>query len=187
MYSAVFLDRDGVIIENREAYVRSWNDVEFLPNAFLALRELSQTTFKIVIVTNQSAIGRGIITLAKAAEINERIVQKIVESGGRVDGLFICPHAPQDHCDCRKPLPGLIFQAADALDIDLRSSIMIGDALTDMQAGQAAGIPTNILVKTGRGQEQLQKSLRNNYPLCFVVDHLADAVSMILSNNLHQT
>ncbi len=180
MNSAVFLDRDGVIIENREAYVRSWEDVKFFPNTFSALRVLSQSPFKIVIVTNQSAIGRGIITSEQAAEINQRIVQEISEAGARVDGLFVCPHAPQDHCDCRKPLPGLIFKAAGALDIDLRSSIMIGDALSDVQAGQAAGIPTNILVKTGRGQKQLQNSLPGCPPF-LVVDHLADAAAMILS------
>ena len=156
MNPAVFLDRDGVIIQNRENYVRSWKDVEFLPSSLQALKQLSQTSYKIIIITNQSAIGRGIITMEQAEAINQRIIEEITDAGGRVDGLFICPHTPDDHCFCRKPLPGLILQAADALSIDLPSSAMIGDALTDIQAGSAAGIKTLILVKTGRGQEQFQ-------------------------------
>jgi D-glycero-D-manno-heptose 1,7-bisphosphate phosphatase len=184
MNSAVFLDRDGVIIQNREAYVRCWEDVEFLPETLWALGLLSQSTYKIIIITNQSAIGRGIITPLQAAEINTRIVQKIVGAGGHVDGLYVCPHTPEDHCQCRKPLPGLILQAAKDLSIDLNSSFMIGDALTDIQAGQAAGIPTNILVKTGRGQEQLHSSHdKNCLPYC-IVDHFASAVEMILSGNI---
>jgi D-glycero-D-manno-heptose 1,7-bisphosphate phosphatase len=181
MNSAVFLDRDGVIIENRAAYVRCWEDVAFIPSALESLRLLSQSSFKIVIITNQSAIGRGIISAVQAAEINQRLIQKIVEAGGRVDGLYVCPHAPHEHCACRKPLPGLIFQASNALSIDLQSSIMVGDALTDIQAGQAAGIPTNILVKTGRGQEQLHSSDHETCPRFLIVDHLASAVEMILS------
>jgi D-glycero-D-manno-heptose 1,7-bisphosphate phosphatase len=187
MYSAVFLDRDGVIIQNRESYVRCWEDVEFLPFALQSLRLLSQSPLKIIIVTNQSAIGRGIISASQAASINERIVQMINEAGGRVDGLFVCPHTPEDHCSCRKPLPGLIFQAAETLCIDLLASFMIGDALTDIQAGQAAGIPINILVKTGRGQEQVQSSLEENHHLNFVVDHLAAAVEMLLSGDMRST
>ena len=106
MNPAVFLDRDGVIIQNCKNYVRDWKDVEFLPNALKALKQLSQTQYKIIIVTNQSAIGRGIITMVQAEAINQRIIEEITLAGGRVDGLFICPHAPEDHCFCRKPQPG---------------------------------------------------------------------------------
>lgn len=182
MNSAVFLDRDGVIIQNREQYVRSWKDVEFLPSSLQALRQLSQTSYKIIIVTNQSAIGRGIITQKKAEVINQCIIEEITDAGGRVDGLFVCPHAPDEHCFCRKPLPGLILQAADALDIDLPSSVMIGDVLTDIQAGSAAGIKTLILVKTGRRQEQLQLP-ETLYPHFLITDHLLSAINIILSKS----
>jgi D-glycero-D-manno-heptose 1,7-bisphosphate phosphatase len=181
MNPAVFLDRDGVIIQNRENYVRSWKDVEFLPSSLQALKQLSQSSYKIIIITNQSAIGRGIITMEQVEAINQRIIDEITHFGGRVDGLFICPHTPEDHCSCRKPLPGLILQAAATLSIDLPSSVMIGDALTDIQAGSAAGIKTLILVKTGRGQEQFQLSPTIFCPHFLITNHLLSAIDIIRS------
>jgi D-glycero-D-manno-heptose 1,7-bisphosphate phosphatase len=151
---AVFLDRDGVLIENVAAYVRAWPDVVFIPGALAALARLSASPYTVVIVTNQSVVGRGIIPLQLAQEINRRLVDTIAGAGGRVDGLFMCPHAPHDRCDCRKPRPGLLFQAAAALAIDLGRSVLVGDALSDIQAGQAAGVRTNVLVRTGRGAQQ---------------------------------
>ena len=184
MYPAIFLDRDGVIIQNRENYVRCWNDVEFLPTSLQALKQLSQTSFKIIIVTNQSIIGRDIITMEQAEAINQRIIEEITYAGGRVDGTYICPHIPDDHCFCRKPLPGLFLQAADALSIDLPASTMIGDALTDIQAGSAVGIKTLILVKTGRGQEQYQLPQTIFSPHFLLADHLLSAIKLILSKSI---
>jgi D-glycero-D-manno-heptose 1,7-bisphosphate phosphatase len=181
MHPAIFLDRDGVIIQNREKYVRSWDDVEFLPDSLEAIQQLSQTAYKIMIITNQSAIGRGIIPMEQAEAINQSIIKKITEAGGRVDGLFMCPHTPDDHCTCRKPLPGLIFQAAAAYSLDLPSSIMVGDAITDIQAGLAAGIKTLILVRTGRGSEQNQSQQIRRYPDLLIADDLLSAVGFIRS------
>ena len=154
MFPAIFLDRDGVIIENRPEYVRSWEDVFIYPQALSALAQASRSRYKIILVTNQSAIGRGIISFQTGVEINDRLVNIIQAAGGRIDGVFMCPHAPEENCDCRKPRPGLFLQAAQALSLDLENSIMIGDALTDLQAAQAAGITRAILVRTGRGAEQ---------------------------------
>jgi D-glycero-D-manno-heptose 1,7-bisphosphate phosphatase len=154
MFPAVFLDRDGVIIENRDNYVRGWEDVAFIPGALSALSKLNRSPYKIVMVTNQSAVGLGILSLSTAQEINQRIVLEIEKSGGRIDAVFICPHAPKDACDCRKPKPGLILQAARALNLDLTRSIMIGDALSDLSAGQNAGVDQTFLVRTGRGAAQ---------------------------------
>ncbi len=182
MNSAIFLDRDGVIIQNREQYIRSWKDVEFLPDSLHALSLLGQTSYKIIIITNQSAIGRGFITMEQSEEINQRFIRTLIDAGGRVDGLFLCPHSPDDHCLCRKPLPGLILQAADLLSIDLPSSIMIGDALTDIQAGSSAGINKLILVKTGRGLEQAQKVKIEDYPNLKIADDLISAVDVIRSD-----
>ncbi|MGE5222757.1 MAG: D-glycero-alpha-D-manno-heptose-1,7-bisphosphate 7-phosphatase [Omnitrophica WOR_2 bacterium] len=154
MQPAVFLDRDGVIIENREDYVRAWSDVAIYPQALRALARLQSKPYKIVIVTNQSVIGRGIITPSEAEAINQRLVKEIVRAGGRVDGLFVCPHAPQENCACRKPKPGLFIQAARRLDIDLSQSILIGDSLSDLSAGQAAGVRQTALVLTGHGAVQ---------------------------------
>ena len=184
MDPAVFLDRDGVIIENVDSYVRNWEDVVFYPSSLHALNLLATSSYKIVITTNQSAIGRGIISQSQAKEINQQVISTVINAGGRVDGLFMCPHSPQDRCACRKPLPGLILQAADALSLDLNKSITIGDALTDIQAGQAAGIPTNIIVKTGRGSTQLTVPLAASLPKFFIYDDLSTAVEDILSSGL---
>ncbi len=154
MEPAIFLDRDGVIIENRPAYVRAWSDVIIYPQALQALVRVKTSPYRLVIVTNQSAVGRGLMSLEAAVMINQRLVAAIEQAGGRIDGVFMCPHAPQDHCSCRKPKPGLLLQAAQALNLDLSRSIMIGDALSDLQAAQAAGVSQTVLVRTGRGWEQ---------------------------------
>lgn len=154
MFPAIFLDRDGVIIENRSDYVRSWGDVHVFPQALEALANASASPYKIVFVTNQSAVGRGLMSLAAAEAINSRLKALIEDAGGRVDGIFLCPHAPEAECDCRKPKPGLLLQAAQALDLDLARSVMIGDALTDLMAGQAAGVRHLALVRSGRGAAQ---------------------------------
>jgi D-glycero-D-manno-heptose 1,7-bisphosphate phosphatase len=155
LHPAIFLDRDGVVIENRTEYVRSWEDVDIFPAAVKALAGLTAGPHKIVLVTNQSAVGRGIITLQEAQAINRKLVIALEKVGCRIDGVFLCPHAPEAHCDCRKPRPGLLLQAARALALDPARSVMIGDAWTDLLAGQAAGVRQLALVRTGRGEQQL--------------------------------
>lgn len=177
---AIFLDRDGVIIENRSDYVKSWSEVEFLPGAFDALRYLAETDWVIVLITNQSAVGRGIISREKAVRINQQVVGAIRAQGGRVDGVYLCPHHPDGNCGCRKPQSGLLLQAADELDLDLGRSYLIGDAMTDMQAAEAASVK-GILVLTGRGQEQVKKADREDSSPWPVVADLGAAVDYILN------
>jgi D-glycero-D-manno-heptose 1,7-bisphosphate phosphatase len=177
---AVFLDRDGVIIQNREAYVRSWEDVEFLPHSLEAMSRLAKSPFVIVIVTNQSAVGRGIIPLSQAEMINRRVLETIARAGGRVDGVYMCPHAPEENCTCRKPKAGLLTQAAEELGLDLGRSILIGDALTDLEAAHAAGVPQKILLLTGRGADQVQLLKATNYLDYTVHASLGSAVQAIL-------
>ena len=153
---AIFLDRDGVIVENRDEYIRSWEDVHFLPGAFQTLSQAKSAPFRFVIVTNQSAVGRGLVDPQVAEAINRRVVATIRSAGGRIDGVYMCPHPPEQECDCRKPKPGLLLQAARELEIDLGASVLIGDALTDILAGRAAGVGEVELVLTGRGREQLE-------------------------------
>jgi D-glycero-D-manno-heptose 1,7-bisphosphate phosphatase len=150
---AVFLDRDGVIIANRDDYVTSWEQVHFLPKALEALRRLNGSAFATVLVTNQSAIGRGVITWEQGLAINRRVIAEIERHGGRIDASYLCPHTPGDGCSCRKPAPGMLLQAAEELDLDLAQSYLIGDAVTDVQAAQGAGVHP-ILVLTGRGASQ---------------------------------
>jgi len=181
MFPAIFLDRDGVIIENRPSYVRSWREVFIYPHSIDALVKIVSSPFKIVIVTNQSAVGRGIIPLEVAWDINQRLVKVIETAGGRVDGVYMCPHAPDEDCDCRKPKPGLLFQAAKALSIDLKRSIMIGDAISDILAGQAAGIRQTALVLTGQGADQLQLPPPIGMEPYYVFDTLAEALADLIS------
>lgn len=144
----MFLDRDGVVIRNQPDYVKSWSDVHFLPGAFEALRRLSASDYAIVFVTNQSAVGRGLLPLEDVLAIHRRITAEIEARGGRIDGSYLCPHRPDEGCACRKPAPGMFFQAASELGLDLARSHAVGDAATDLQAAEAAGV-SGILVLTG--------------------------------------
>jgi D-glycero-D-manno-heptose 1,7-bisphosphate phosphatase len=155
MQRAVFLDRDGVLIENRADYVREWSHVTLLPGTVDALKGFHAKGLKIIVVTNQSAVGRGLMSLKTAQEINNRLVKNIMENGGWIDSVYMCIHQPQDKCNCRKPQPGLLLQAARELSIDLGSSWMVGDAWSDLLAGQSAGLLGTIMVRTGRGTTQL--------------------------------
>jgi D-glycero-D-manno-heptose 1,7-bisphosphate phosphatase len=140
MHPALFLDRDGVIIENCPDYVRHWEDVHFIPQALEALGSIRLSPYKIVIVTNQSAVGRGLIPLDIALQINQRIIETVERHGGRIDGSFICPHAPQDNCDAANT--GLaFFTAAQALSWIWRS-YLIGDALSDLLLASCWLVPT---------------------------------------------
>lgn len=182
MPRAIFLDRDGVIIQNQPDYVRGWSDVVLFPQAAQALRLLKDTSYQIVIVTNQAAVGKGLVQREVVDEINQRLFSEIHALGGRVDRVYVCPHTAEMHCPCRKPKPGLILQAADELEIDLSQSILIGDALSDLQAGHSAGIQQLILVKTGLGIEQLPR-IEEAFSQPFTVrGDLLEAVRSLLPN-----
>jgi D-glycero-D-manno-heptose 1,7-bisphosphate phosphatase len=180
---AVFLDRDGVILEHREGYVRSIAEAVFLPRALSALARLAATPYPIVIATNQALVGRGIIPLAEVTVINNWVVGEICRAGGRIDWVGLCPHHPDDGCQCRKPKPGMLVDAAAALNIDLSRSIMIGDAVTDLLAGQAAGAQP-LMVRSGRGSAQehlLAAAGLLNVP---IFSDLAEVVNAIASGSL---
>lgn len=180
-FRAVFLDRDGVIVHNRAKYICSWDDIKIYASALPALAQLSRSTYKIILITNQSAIGRNLVSLDTVAQINARLVERIRASGGRVDAVYMCPHAPQERCSCRKPQPGLILRAAEDLNIDLARSILIGDAVSDIQAAASAGVGQSILVQTGRGKKQrrlIPEDFTGNY--C-IEDSLNTAIRKIVS------
>jgi len=157
MLPAIFLDRDGVLMENRSDYIRDWSQVIIFSQAITALTSPVIKKYKLVVVTNQSAVGRGLVLAETVQEINDRLAMIIRDAGRQIDGIYTCPHTPQDGCDCRKPKPGLLIQAAADLNIDLAHSWMIGDAWSDLLAGQAAGVPKLAILRTGRGSDQLSK------------------------------
>ena len=141
---AVFLDRDGTIVVDT-GYLSSPDEVRLLPGAAEALRALRREGFLLVVVSNQSGIGRGLITPEQAEAVHARIVAELEREGVTIDASHYCPHAPDAGCRCRKPEPGLILDAAQALDVDLAGSFMVGNSASDVAAGKAAGCRTILL------------------------------------------
>lgn len=175
----IFLDRDGVINQNRADYVKSWDEFQFIDGAREALARLARSDFKIVITTNQSAIGRQLITREVVDDIHRRMLDDISGAGGRVDRILYCPHRPEEGCQCRKPRPGLLIQARDELGLDLNNSYLIGDSTEDIKAGTAVGC-TTLLVLTGRGRQAFVDLQELDGPQPIVVENLADAANTIL-------
>jgi histidinol-phosphate phosphatase family protein len=153
--STVFLDRDGVINENRADYVKSWSEFRFLPGSREAIAKLTQAGHRIVVCTNQAGIARGDVTTKTVDEIHRRMMTSISEVGGKVEKVYYCPHAKDEDCACRKPRPGMLLQAREELGLDMHDAVFIGDSITDVRAGLAAGIHT-VLVLTGLGLEQFR-------------------------------
>ncbi|MYB63558.1 D-glycero-beta-D-manno-heptose 1,7-bisphosphate 7-phosphatase [Candidatus Poribacteria bacterium] len=150
----VFLDRDGVINENHlnRGYVCTWSDFVFINNSLEAISILSQNGFRIYIVTNQSGIARGFFTEKQLSETHARMIDAIQYAGGHIEKIYYCPHHPDDDCECRKPKPGMLHQAAKDNNIDLSVTYFIGDSSTDIEAAAAVGaIP--FLVLTGHGHK----------------------------------
>jgi histidinol-phosphate phosphatase family protein len=150
--AAIFLDRDGVINRRRADHVKSWAEFEFLPQALEGLREINRMGAPVVVVTNQSAVGRGLLTEADLYAIHERMVSEIAAAGGRIDAIYACLHTPADGCDCRKPAPGLILRATADLGLRIECSVMVGDSVSDLQAARAAGC-ISVLLADGAGAE----------------------------------
>lgn len=180
---AVFLDRDGVINENRSDHVKSWSEFRFLPNAREAIAELTRAGLKVFVITNQAAINRGLVGRETVDEINANMLAEIERHGGRVQTVAYCPHRPDEACSCRKPQPGLLLQLARQYGVDLTKSVLVGDALSDLDAGQAAGCRT-IMVRTGRGEEQIRLALSSGRNGFIVAADLLAATRIILSPTL---
>ena len=136
---AIFLDRDGVINVNRHDYVKSWDEFEFLTGAKEAIKRINGSSWLVIIITNQSPIGRGMLTHETLDQIHFSMLEELSDSGCYIDAIYYCPHHPNDGCDCRKPKPGSILKAAFDFDIDISASWMVGDSESDLQAGTAAG------------------------------------------------
>lgn len=143
---AAFLDRDGVINKDK-AYVHCWEDIEFMPGAIAGMKKLQDAGYALVIVTNQSGLARGYYNEMQYQALKEYMKQYLFELGVKLDGIYHCPHHPKGSvldlavdCNCRKPKPGLLFQAAHELDLSLPNSVLIGDKSSDIQAARAAGV-----------------------------------------------
>lgn len=156
--SAVFLDRDGVINEDRDDYVKSIRELKVFEFAPRAIRMLNDAGWPVFVVSNQQAVAKGLMTTSELAAIDAEIAARIEAEGGRINGFYYCPHHASERCDCRKPRPGLLLRAAREHNIDLGSSVMVGDSERDIQAGREVGC-TTILVLTGAITEVLADNL----------------------------
>ncbi len=144
MSKVVVLDRDGTIVVDRE-YLADPHGLQFLPGAAEGLRRLHQCGYQLVVISNQSGVGRGLFTLERLQQINERLSQMVLEAGAQIAGIYCCPHRPDEHCDCRKPQVRLLEQAAQELGFDPREAIVIGDKGSDIQLGKRVGATTVLI------------------------------------------
>jgi D-glycero-D-manno-heptose 1,7-bisphosphate phosphatase len=177
---AVFLDRDGTINEER-GYICTPEDIVLFPTACRAIRWLNALRVPVVIITNQSAIGRGLMTVAEFKAVTTAFREALHDSDAHYDALYYCPHVPDatHPCPCRKPQPGLLLRAATELNLDLSKSYMVGDKLTDLEAGHAAGCES-VLVRTGFG-EKTYRSLKDHHRQpAYIANTLLQAVEWII-------
>ncbi len=177
---AVFLDRDGTIIVDRH-YLSDPDQVELLPGAPGALRALREAGFRLVVVTNQSGIGRGYYTVADMRRVNDRMNALLAARGVTLDGLYFSPEAPEEASATRKPRTGMIRAARAELGLDVARSYMVGDKWADVACGRNAGVRASLLVRTGHGTEE-ERAHRDRLRDAVVVDDLAQAAAWILAD-----
>lgn len=156
MIKLVILDRDGVINQDSDEYVKSVDEWLPLPGSARAIARLCKAGYQVAVATNQSGLARGYFSLDDLNAMHEKMTALVDAEGGSFAHIAYCPHGPDDHCDCRKPLPGLIHQIEEALNVSAKGCYMVGDSLRDLQAGQAADMKA-ALVLTGKGERTKAK------------------------------
>lgn len=191
--SAIFLDRDGTI-NDEVGYLDNADKLRIIPAAFQAVRLINSSGMRAVVITNQAGVAKGLFTEEFVREINEQIQSALLAQGALIDRFYFCPHHPTEGidpyrliCNCRKPEPGLLLQAAVDLNIDLARSYVIGDRLRDVETAHRAGAK-GVLVMTGYGQDLMQKSGPDranelNQP-DYIAQDILEAVHWILKDRL---
>lgn len=176
------MDRDGVI--NRKApdgeYVTRWKDFHFLPGVAEAIAQLNQAGFSVIVVTNQRCVAKGLITQTELEKIHKRMSDHLASAGARVDAIYYCPHETGALCNCRKPEPGMLLEAARSRNLDLASSWMIGDSDIDIQAGKKAGCKTAQLVEKNPAGTAGESSAAMTGDADAVAPSLLEAIPQIL-------
>jgi len=158
MTKLVILDRDGVINEDSDAFIKSVDECIPVPGSIDAIARLSKAGYQVVVATNQSGIARGLFDEFVLARIHQSINDQVEAAGGIITGFFYCPHGPDDGCRCRKPLPGLVEEIVQQLTVTVSNAPFLGDSLRDLQAAQSAGCEP-VLVLSGKGQATLDAGL----------------------------
>jgi D-glycero-D-manno-heptose 1,7-bisphosphate phosphatase len=180
MNRAIFLDRDGTIIEEKN-YLHLPEQVVIFPGAGAALKRLQDAGFRLVIVSNQSGVGRGYFTLADVEAVNRHLCDELGRVGVRFDKIYFAPEAPDAPSRGRKPSPQFLFDARDELGVDLAQSYMVGDKLIDLECGWNAGVKRCILVRTGYGAE-LERTAPDELGAALIVDNLAAVAEEVVKN-----
>ncbi len=169
MNKLVILDRDGVINQDSERFIRSPDEWQPIPGSLEAIARLSRAEYKVVVITNQSALARGYYDMETLTNIHSKMFNLLGEKGGKIEGIFFCPHGPDDGCHCRKPAPGLFEELARRSGRDLHGVPAVGDSLRDLvAAAQVGALP--VLVKTGKGRRTLKEMAHE--PLLQRVPHV---------------
>jgi D-glycero-D-manno-heptose 1,7-bisphosphate phosphatase len=174
----IILDRDGVINEDSDHFIRSPDEWKPIPGSLGAIARLTQAGYKVTIATNQSGVARGLFDMSTLNAIHSKMHKAVVEAGGRIDAIFFCPHAAEANCACRKPKPGMLLEIAQRYGVNLNNVVMVGDALRDLQAAAAVGAQP-VLVKTGKGKQTAKDPLLPANTL--VMDDLAAYVTHCLA------
>jgi D-glycero-D-manno-heptose 1,7-bisphosphate phosphatase len=179
---AVFLDRDGVI--NRKAsdgeYVTRWEDFHILPGVAEGVALLNRASFSVLVVTNQRCIAKGLLTTDELEEMHKRMTASLARAGAHIDAIYYCPHELEPACDCRKPAPGMLLNAARAHGIELPSSWMIGDSDIDVEAGRNAGCKTVRLLAEAESLDEAVRGIATQKAADIVASSFLDAVRKIL-------
>jgi D-glycero-D-manno-heptose 1,7-bisphosphate phosphatase len=178
MNRAVFLDRDGTLIAEKNYLCRA-EDVEIFPGAGIALKKLSDAGFKLFIVSNQSGVGRGYFTLADVDRVNEHLTRELARDGVRFQKIYLAPEAPDQPSRGRKPSPQFLFDARDEFNLNLAESFMVGDKLIDLECGWNASVKKSILVRTGYGAE-VERAAAGKFASALIVDDLSGVAEWIL-------
>ncbi|MBD3387539.1 MAG: D-glycero-beta-D-manno-heptose 1,7-bisphosphate 7-phosphatase [Candidatus Altiarchaeales archaeon] len=176
MNRAVFIDRDGVINENRNGYVNDWTEFNFIEGSVQAFKELAQSDYKVIVVTNQAGVGRGRMKREDVEDIHARMLAEVEAAGGRIDAVYVCMHHPDEGCSCRKPGTGLVEMASETFNLDISRSWFVGDHTKDIKAGRDSGCRT-VAVGTGYGGSDGSYDVKPDYE----VENLLEAVNLILS------
>ncbi len=175
--SYVLLDRDGVINHDSDDYIKSAEEWRPISGSLEAIALLNDYGFKVIVITNQSGLSRGLYNEATLVEIHNKMYELVEQKGGEITTIYFCPHSPDDNCECRKPKPGLLNNFAKDYNQSLADIYFVGDKLADAQAAIAAGAKP-ILVKTGKGRKTLSTNPEFSHP---IFENLYDAAKFIVS------
>ena len=175
----IILDRDGVINEDSDAYIKSAEEWVPIKGSLEAIARLNHGGYIVVVVSNQSGIARGYFDIEVLTAMHKKMDEMLTKLGGQVDAVFYCPHGPEDACDCRKPKPGMLLDVGQRYNITLGDVVFIGDSVTDVKAARNANAKS-ILVRTGKGKKAEKILLAEGRDTVPVYDDLADAVTALL-------